>query len=523
MDSAYLSDIEKYCANISGNIRTTFPYLELHFLIHQRGERSDQITKLLPLLKGHPAFDKAASILKFRTAGKEGTSFLGIAEGFEEASFFSLKRDKKSLAFIAIELSQYTSVEDAHLDIYACIAHMFEVLSFIESSQYKTETGFLLPKKSQIATSRSNLRADIYSILQLSREGIYDAPQKLAKRRSIETLTPQSSIRPEDYPFPLCLDVTQYAIENHIVSSSIINGTSQMVSLYQLANQISSCFESDNLYTWTQFANNSQTMAWSGFTASQILGAAVNTSTNPFIKSLGHMMAELTNLSPVDEEHLPHGYNPFLADEISQIRHERLVEETFEMIMIHTVEAESHLPLIRVANNQNEGLLKGKISGWCASALHAAAKAYAGAKERGIPPVQAARLEFQSAQNQSNWKSLLQIAQQSITTWRKGDAVTMGELIKWCKQMPDAKFILDSLSLTIADPSYKIRLDAASAIPSLTAKFAGPSSMTSRPSPQVISPSPSFIPELTLGGGGGGGGTLTASPPSSIIDDDRGS
>lgn len=501
MTDVNLKDLKTFCANISKNIRETFPNFDVHFLIYAPGEKLDRINELLPHLKNHPAFEEAASILKFRTAAKEGSGFLGIAESLESIPL-SFKKRKRSLAFIAVDYTSYANDDEARQEVHALVANMFDFMSETESAPRLVAGALMQPKKSQTAICRTNLKSDIYSVLQLTREGIYDAPLRLAKRRSIEALTPQSRLRPEDTAFPISLDVINYALENHMSSSALIKGTSQMVAQYQLANQISSCFETENLQIWSQFANNSQTMAWNGFTASQILGAAVNTSTNPFIKALGHLLAEITNLSPIDEEHLPSGYNPFIADEINQISHDRQVNETFEMVLIHTVEADSHLPFLRVANNQNDALLKGKISGWCAGALQAAAKAYISAKERGIPPQQAARLEFQSVSLQSNWKSLLLIGQYAVNLWRKGEIVTMGELMRWSKQSPDTKFLFDALSLTISDPNYTIRLNAAAYMPSLAADFT-PTAGTAHPAAAPAA-QPSIglanIPSPSLGG-----------------------
>ena len=199
---------------------------------------------------------------------------------------------------------------------------------------------------------------------------------------------------------------------------------------------------------------NAQTMAWSGYSPSDILGAAVNTSPNAYIKAIGQLAAELTHMAPTEAEHLPNGYNPFLPDEINKITHARSTEEAFEMIMFHVVESESHLPLMRVANNQNEALQKGKILGWCAGALHASAKAFLGAKDRGIPPIQAARLEFQSAYQHMDWGIIQNLAVHITNLQRQGKSPSLTDILRWAQKNPDASFLADSINSTIADPDY---------------------------------------------------------------------
>lgn len=508
MKVADIASLKAHCAKMSEEAKDLFSGLSLHFLICPPEKKRDELAALMSKINGHPAANEAYLIVRPWAMTSGVSSFLGLARG-QEGIVFSFKTRTKILAFIAVDTSLYEELDDALSAVHGLMAQFFETIS-LHLKDYAPANGSILqPKRNQVAQCRSNLKTDIYSTLQMNRGGVYDAPMRMAKQRTIETLTPQSRHHPEEHPFPIALDIVNYAIENQISSSVSARGTSQLLSQYQLAGQIASCFEAENLHSWILFANSSQHMAWSGFTASQILGAAVNTSTNPFIKSIGHMLAELTNLSPVEEEHLPQGYNPFVAEEINQIRHERAVEETFEMVLIHAMEAESHLPIIRVANLQNEGLLKGKITGWCANALQASAKAYTGARDRGIPAIQAARLEFQSAKSQANWKSLLHLGHHVVSLYRKGEAVTLAELANWSQHVPDARFLFDSVSLTIADPKYAHALAAAVDMPKLapepSLKFAPLTPVQHVTKDPRYQPAVAAAPSLSLGGGGGAG------------------
>ncbi len=460
MNANEIINLKNTCANISDNIRTLFPALNLHFLLYSADKKQDVIANLLGKLNGHPAFNEAFQVLKAWTTDHQGTSFLGLSEG-QESIVFSFKTRPKTLAFISVDVSVYKELYQAIQAIHTEMAIFLDTYSGHLKKPLVLNGNVFVHKRTQVAACRLNLKADIYSVLQLLRESQYDAPILLARQRSLETLTPQTNTKPEEYAFPIALDVINYTVEKQISSTITTRSPSPLLSQYQLAEQMTECFDQENLQSWIQFANHCQTMAWSGFTPSQILGAAINTSTNPFIKAIGHMLAELTNLAPVEESHLPSGYNPFLAEEINQIRHERSCEETFEMIMFHVMEADSHLPLLRVANNQNEALLKGKISGWCANALHAAAKAYIGARDRGIPPAQAARLEFQSAYLQSNWKMLGQIGQYVVQMNRQSTSLSMPDLLEWVSQIPDSKHMSDSLTLTISDPQYTQSMETA--------------------------------------------------------------
>jgi hypothetical protein len=461
MDAKEISNLENFCSRISSEIGNLFSNLSLYIIVSNPEKKADAVASIVSKLTGHPAFNEAFPILKAYVNSGMKSEFLGVAEG-QESIVFSFNTKPITLAFIAIDTSLYDEYTKATQATYYLLSLFLDTYSNHLKKPLNVNGSIFLQKLSPALTCKQNLKADIYSILQLLREGQYDAPQLLAKQRCMDAITPQSKFNPEDFAFPIALDVIAYTIEKQIYATVSNRGSSPLVTQYQLAEQIASCFEIENFQSWIQFCNNSQTMAWSGFSPSDILGAAVNTSTNPFIKAIGHMLSEITNLPPSEESHLPFGYNPFLAEEINKIRHERAAEETFEMILIHVIEAESHLPLLRVANNQNEALIKGKIVGWCASSLHAAAKAYMGAKQRGIPPIQAARLEFQSAYLQTNWNILKDLKQHIIEVYREGKFVTMGELQKWTDARQEASFISDSLYITISDPKYTRVLDLSS-------------------------------------------------------------
>lgn len=437
--------IETFCTELSEALRDIFPFLDVHFLLHTHENKSDKIEKLLHQLSGHPTLDEAAAILKFKTINHKESTFLGIVEGYRK-KLMGFKTVRSTIGLVSVNYENFQSCEDAFLVIYSLTAELLESLQKLSGATNTTNLNNTTHKKQHLIQCKTKLKADIYAALQMVKCGFYDTPQRLARRRCIETLTPQSHILPELYSFPIALDVIHHALDNQILMGILANEKSHPITAqYQLAVKITDSFDAENIEVWAGFAKHCQTMAWIGYTASQILGAATNTSTDPFMKATGHLLAELTNLSPVDEEHLPLGYNPFLADEINQIRHNRQIEDIFEMTLVHAIEAESHLPFFRVAKNQNDSLMKGKIFGWCAYALQASGKAFQTAHERGIPPDQAARLEFQSSKLQAPWKVLYLVGDHVISLYRSGKQCSPKNIMDYCDTIPDSRFMKESL------------------------------------------------------------------------------
>ncbi|HOO50718.1 MAG TPA: hypothetical protein PLK94_05440, partial [Alphaproteobacteria bacterium] len=450
-----LEKTQKFCERYSEDLRAIFPNTDLRFILHYRGQKGEQINKLLPQIQNHPAYDEACSLLKFRGPGHDNSAFLGMVIGFRK-SMLGLKKSPECMAFISINMNQHKNEEELYFAIHSLTAHFLETVDFYTRKHAGAQSSQILqPKRNNIATCRMNLKADVYSVLQMSNQGYESAPQKLAQRRAMEALTPQTT-HPEEFPYPISLDVTDFALKKFIGAKK----RSAINTAYTLARHVATSFDAENIETWIGLVNPAQTMAWSGYRPSQILAAAINSSSNPFLKSTAHMLSEILDIEPAPLETLQGGYNPYALPEVNHIEHERSIEETFEMVLIHAMEADSHLPLIHVANNQNEGLLKGRFSGWCAHALQSAATAYTNASMRGMPSEQAARLEFESAKLQTGWRELNAIGGHITDMQKNGEVVTLSGVASWCEHNPQFKTIVESLKITMSDPGYNKKLEA---------------------------------------------------------------
>ncbi len=484
---------------LAAAVHSAYPAITLSIVIHRRGMRQEAVYKTLTSLNGHPAYDSARDLLT-RPGAKDTSSVIGIVLSHERG-LFGMKGKPAGLAFISLNTDQYQTSEEAQYALYHLVGQFFDLMGFItaETLRGKGDT-VLQPRRSSLSLARANMKADIFSALMMTTDGQKDAIRDLAQLRAMQSLIGQPYQRPEEYPYAISVDVATFAAEK----LQPLALPALLQSVHQLSASVSRTFDKQNFETWINFTSPAQTMAWAGCAPDQILGAAIHTCANPFIKSVGNLISEITSISPLPKEELQTGYNPYVENEINQISHDRQVEETFDMVMIHSMEADSALPLIHVANNQNDAMGKGKVLGWCAHALQSAAKAYNTALQRGVPPEQAARLEFQSAKNQTSWNTLNQISDQVLNQRRQGMAVTLSEIAGWCKNTVDFRPVMESLNMTLADPGYSRKLAATMDLPGP----AGPSlGMAPAPAPSIgFSPQMAFAPAAPgLGGGSRGG------------------
>lgn len=499
--------IEEAAAALGREIQSINPAVSCQFIVHRRGQRRDALQTVLSRLGSHPAAEATRELLKTRTATSEISAFIGIAAGYERG-FLSRKGTMRCLGFIGLNVDQYDSREQALYALYSLTSQYLDMAGLVTAKTIEEHGDILiLPKRSTLVMARSNMKADIFSVLMMQSQGTDHPARHLAQIRAMEALTCQLSHNPEVYPFAISLDVTEFAAKK----AKSLPASRLSRSLHELSTEVIRTFDRQNLENWVNFTAPAQKMAWGGCSPEQILGAAIHTSPNPFIKSIGNLLSEITAIDPVAKEAIRNEYNPFVDGEINQISHERQVEDTFEMVMIHSMEADSSLPLSQVANNQNESITRGRVIGWCSHALQSAAKAYDNAMARGTPAMQAARLEFESAKHQTNWESLNRLNQYILEQKRHGYPVTLSDVAAWCKNHMDLRPVMESINYTLADPAYARKLEAAAEMPMPVAALAPQASAPTYTPPAHV---PQFSPGMAGGMGGMGGlsGGMVALP-----------
>lgn len=500
-------DIQKarvFAQDLSNQVHAIWPDVTFCTIVHRRGQRSDEAEVAFSKIDNHPAFDAVRQLWRGRGTGTENSAFLGLALG-RSKGIFGLGQKDALVSIITFNVDQYEKQTDALFDLYHLTGQAVELIEFYKNSSRSgnMRQGPLRAKRNQLGESRANLRADIFSAMMMATQGLKDAPNDLAKKRGIEALTASALHMPEYFPYPLATETTQYAVERFL---SRDGGERSLKSAHRLALNVTKTFDENNIKTWWDFTNPCQAMAWTGTTMDQILGAAVHTCPDPFIKATGYLVSEITHIPPSTGGSLGNlGYNPFVSVEINRLNHERTVEDTFEMALAHGIEADSSVPLTRFANMQNEALSSGKILGWCANALQSSARAFDHAKQRGLPAERAARLEFQGTKGQTDWSTLSKINEHVTTERRNGYAVTLSDLAEHCEKDPDLKPLLESVVMTMKDPNYAQKVEAVNEIARPMPKAAP--SAAPRVAPTVAAAPNAPIPQMNIGGGMGGMGT----------------
>lgn len=470
-----------------------YPGLSLFFITHRLGKLRESIDLAEHDIISHPAGNAARAIIR-RHSTSEKSSFLGLAIA-KEKKMLGLKSQDHLLGLFNINLDEFENDSQARAHIYHMTWHAIDLYEIREKPEYrqKFKSGPMVPKRSEMNLAKATLQADSFALALSALKQEDDIQGYLSEKRALNALQATTNHKPEDYPAAIVMDSCKIAIDEMTANSQSDN-TPLIVRARNLSVDVGHAFDEENIKQWWDFTIPAQDMAWRGFKAEQILSAAIHTSSDPYVRSMGYLVQDITKIEPVESESLLGEYNAFIDPDVLSKLHKEMVDTIFEDAVLQGLEESSNRPFLNAANKLNERLTDGHILGWCSNALQDAAHAFERALLNGASPDQAARMQFEGNKEHPEWKSLTQLGKDIVEQKRQGVAITMGHIAEICHNHPAFAPVLDSLKLTMNDPAYIQKLEASNdlhAIPNMPSpKAPAPSAPTPKaPSPKAPAPS----------------------------------
>jgi hypothetical protein len=397
------------------------------------------------------------------------------------------------LGLFNVNIGEFKDETEARAQIYHLAWHAIDLYEIRQEPTYrrKFKSGPMVPKRSALNLSKAHLQADAFASALAAMENDHEMLSLIAKKRGKQSLTPVKDFKAEDYPSVIAKDACQFAISELMQDKP--PPEEKIRAARKLSVEVGHTFDEANMQQWWDFSIPAQDMAWRGFSQEEVLGAAVNVCEDPFVRSIGYLIQEVTGIEPAETDSLQHNYNAFLDPEVNQRLHREMVDTIFEGAIAKGIEESSSRALLNAANKQNEDLTDGRFLGWCANALQDAARAFERALLNGASPDQAARMQFEGNRSEPQWKDLLDLGNKIVDQKRQGFAVTMGHIAEICHNNPAFGPVLDSLKITMNDPAYVSKLEAAN---DLAVKPAAPTPQAPAPKgPAPKGPAPKG-PEL---------------------------
>lgn len=486
--------IRSLCKATAKQVEDAYPALQLCYITHEKGRFSDAIALKEHEIEAHPASEHAQTILK-KFINQEYSSFLGLAIA-QKPVLFGLRRKDALLGLININTDMYKTTEDALHDIQNLAWHAIDLMKIRRNPNYKErfKNGAMIPKRSAYNTAKANLKADAFAATLSGIQSKKEHVRRISTKRATDALLPISARRAEDYPFVVATEPAEFAFEELMERN--ISKSAAVTESERIAKEVTAIVDESGIgiEQWWNFARPAQDMAWRGFNCGEILGAAVNTSEDPYIRAIGYLIADITNIEPKTAVDLMSKYNAFISSEQNERLHNDMVDSVFEDLVITSLRDENCDAMLLTAHSQNEILTEGNILGWCASALQAAAEAFEKAVRMGKNPDEAARSEFENKTSLTTWNDMAVLGQKIVERKRQGYVMALGHVADICEQNGAWKEVLNAVRKTMTDESHLKKLAAANelnALPQIAPKGLGPAAapaMTTGPTYQTPAP-----------------------------------
>lgn len=202
----------------------------------------------------------------------------------------------------------------------------------------------------------------------------------------------------------------------------------------KLTKEIGMTCTAQTIKQWISFARPAQEMAWAGYAPETILGAALYSCENTYVRSIADLVAENMDFKP-DLVTTLDGYNPFTDQEANQRLHERKCKETWQKNMLSVRGPEDSKIFYENIKKQNRELMEGRPVGWCAYALMQAANVIETAAPQDLnQAITRAQKTFERESGAVSWENLCRLTRTIFAYRRDGYDITPERLAHICEK-----------------------------------------------------------------------------------------
>ncbi|MCM2343418.1 MAG: hypothetical protein NDJ24_02530 [Alphaproteobacteria bacterium] len=482
--SLQLEAVAQACEQITKQVKDNYKVLTVHFIIHHDGQRNEALGITAQEIVHHPAAQTAMRIMQ-QPRLSEQSSLLGIAVA-RTHMFMGLAWRDHLLALCNINIDHFENLRDVRQQAWHLTWHALDGYFYHEDPDGRTgsSTDVIVRRRNALEMARANLQADTMSAVMCGLQGDREALRKIGVYRAVNALTPRSSHMPEFYPYAIAVESTEYAFSE--LGRKLPSKRQMIPAALKIAREVDMAIDDQALMNWLTFCEPAQDMAWRGFSKGDILSAAINTSPDTFVRTTGHLIQELTAIKASSFIDIGQNYSPYADDDINEKLHEKLIDHIFEDIIAKGLSLHSPDPFIKLADKQNEELSEGRVMGWCAAALQAAARILERTPEGDRRTEQLVRREFHEHKDDANWETLRDLSDRVIQHQRDGEIITLSRLAEIAGEDKAAKTVQSAIQNTINNPEYQAKLEYLNA----------PAPQMAGPQPRA--PAPAAAPRMAM-------------------------
>lgn len=427
--SANANSFEHIYNAIARDFSEEFPELTIVYILYEPGKALETLTARRGSVDHHPAgraaLQDAQNLLK--SSGHPHGSFCAGFATYFNAKFMGIIRKREDFAICMVETSANTLFEDRKFACrHAAYAAGFEALhKHMEASRTKHderhEKEKTDPAKALSNRMRIRLMADCFATMMIETTGTKGAIQVVVKKHCALCLDKVLHFWPEDHPMPMAYDGINVVYKD--LKDEAAPKTGPMAHIHFMAEEVGNTYDDISLTQWIRFANSAQEMAWAGYSANEILSAAIYSAENPYIRSNAHICAESLNTNPVPLKNTDI-FNPFAGDEVLERNHLRICRTGFVEILEDVNEQNNPGLFFKRAKTQTEKFMAGNPLGWCAPALIETENAYRLFMETPNTEEETIGNAFQSVCSLLKWTDLHRLNRKAVYARRIGRDTT---------------------------------------------------------------------------------------------------
>lgn len=368
------------CNVIRRQIQTEYSEFSPIFIVHAENKRQKAFLKETGAIADHPA---GADITSF-FATEKGHKILqqnrscmaGVAE-HNTIGFLGFRKHRATAAIIFINHDRFDTEDSMRNHILHLIWHGFSLLDdYVHAKgdaaqNYDISGYFVLPTLNPQTLYHRNLTADIFSASYQAFQGRADSLGVLSRQRMMDTMRPEIGFIAERFPFPVCIETLELTLTEQI--NLYRKRGKNLSNAIKITQDIGKTFSSPSIKKWRAFSQPAQHMAWCGFSPETILGCAIYTSEDTYVRSIADMVAERTGIKP-EMISTFNNFNAFADPEVNRRVHIRKSTENFRTFLSKAIHKIDTRMLVREALEQNKIILSGNPVGWSTPSLMYTAK-----------------------------------------------------------------------------------------------------------------------------------------------------
>lgn len=380
--------------------------LDLMFLVFEDGTFEKTLNNKRAELRAHPAGGAFLPYLN-RLSAKERipTRLAGIHETRRRNKYLPFLSRRAALAVFLVNAGDFPDKENARPHIYHLVGHALALRQSYQKKKkdrYETGNGFIAPVRTPLQMARANMLADSFAAALQALNGRTIFLKKMAQKRAMAVLQAEKGYKAELYPYPITADTVREIFDD--LRNMYGDKRSSLDIACAFMREIDETYGKDMIGQWQNFAYAAQTLAWLGHDKTRVLGAAIYTSEDAYIRAMAYLVAEILNLEPPRSFSLD-TYNPFTDPEANARLHRKKSLQVFETCFSKRRTPDDPAPFNAKARLLNEKLLGGDTTGWCAHALLSAS---------GIEEKDRALKTFETALAEMPWPVLEEVSARII-------------------------------------------------------------------------------------------------------------